>query len=192
MALAFAANALSPRGLTLTRNYFPTARAITAPGPVAGSGTILGDTNRVLPALEPLAQQLKQEGLGLADSNLVTRLYQDARYQTGSIVFVDARDDDHYQRGHIPGAYQLDYYHPAPFLGTVLPACQIAEQIVVYCNGGDCEDSKHTAIFLRDAGVPASKLFVYAGGITEWLTNGSPVETGTRQSGTLLEQKREK
>jgi rhodanese-related sulfurtransferase len=189
-ALAFAANALSPRGLTLTRNYFPTAHAVTVPGSGNGSGAITGDASRVPSGLDLLSQQLRQEGLGLADSNLVIRLFQDPRYQTGSIIFVDARDDDHYQRGHIPGAYQLDYYHPAPFLGTVLPACQIAEQIVVYCNGGDCEDSKHTAIFLRDAGVPASKLFVYAGGITEWLTNGSPVETGSRQSGTLLEQKR--
>ena len=40
---------------------------------------------------------------------------------------------------------------------------------------------------LRDAGVPRASLFVYVGGITEWKSNGLPVETGARRSGQLLQ-----
>ncbi len=184
MVLAFAANSVSPRGLTLSRNYFPAPRqGASSGGEVANSNTQAGQTN-ALSAQETVASQLRQEGLGLADSNRAKTFFSDSRYAQGLIIFIDARDDEHYQRGHIPGAYQLDYYHPGSYLATVLPVCQTAEQIVVYCNGGDCEDSKHTAIFLRDAGVPASKLFVYAGGISEWMTNGLPVEIGSRKDGS--------
>ena len=45
--------------------------------------------------------------------------------------------------------------------------CQAAEQVVVYCTGGECEDSDTAAILLRDAGVPTAKLFVYGGGFAE-------------------------
>ena len=53
-----------------------------------------------------------------------------------------------------------------------------------YCNGGDCDDSEHAAIMLRDSiGIPKEKVFVYGGGITEWATNGLPIELGPRNSG---------
>jgi len=187
--LAFAANSLSPRGLSLSRNYFPGGHA-TGSAMGIPLNAAAGQTNPVTgPSFEALAAQLRQEGLGLADSNEVSRLFHDPRMQQGLVMFIDARDDEHYKNGHIPGAYQLDFYHPGPYLGTVLPMCQVAEQIVVYCNGGDCEDSRHTALFLRDAGIPGTKLLVYAGGIGEWVANGMPVETGERNSGVLVEKK---
>jgi rhodanese-related sulfurtransferase len=59
----------------------------------------------------------------------------------------------------------------------------------VYCTGGDCEDSEFTAIFLRDVGIPKEKLFVYGGGMTDWTTNGLPVEIGGRKSGNFRHTK---
>ena len=91
----------------------------------------------------------------------------------------------HYQQGHIPGAYEFDPYRPEKYFGDVLPVCQKAEQIVVYCNGGDCDDSESAALLLRDVGIPNQKLFVYGGGMAEWITNSLPVETGARNSGNL-------
>jgi glucose-6-phosphate-specific signal transduction histidine kinase len=82
-------------------------------------------------------------------------------------------------------AYQLDHYYPERYLPTVLPACQTAQRIVVYCNGGDCEEGEFTALTLRSAGLPAERLGVYFGGMTEWATNGLPVELGARKSGNL-------
>ena len=51
--------------------------------------------------------------------------------------------------------------------------------VVVYCKGGDCEDS----IFLaRDLvykhAVPLESLYIYEGGMNDWNTNGSPVQSG--------------
>ena len=84
-----------------------------------------------------------------------------------------------------PGAYEFDPYHPEKYFPAVLPVCRAAEQIVVYCNGGDCDDSKTAALLLRDMGLTNRKIFVYGGGITEWTTNHQPVETGARNSGNV-------
>lgn len=178
LAVALAANALSPRGLKLARNYSP-GRALTIARSLPA-----GVTNATASA-QLLAAQFRSEGLQLADSNLVTTLFADPKRQQDLVVFVDARDDDHYQAGHVPGAFQLDHYHPENYLATVLPVCQTAQKIVVYCKGGSCEDSEQTAIFLRDAGIPRDKLFVYAGGFDEWSANKQPIETGSRNSGQL-------
>ncbi|HWI57095.1 MAG TPA: rhodanese-like domain-containing protein [Bacillota bacterium] len=186
--VAFTANALSPRGLKLSRNYFPkpapSVPAITPAAPATNAGPKAGATNTASPA-ELLAARLREKGLVLVDSNRVSELFRDPRWEQDLVVFIDARDDPHYQGGHIPNAYQFDYYHPENYLATVLQVCQIAERIVVYCNGGNCEDSELAATMLRDAGIPKDKLLVYGGGMTEWTTNGLPVELGQRKSGNL-------
>jgi rhodanese-related sulfurtransferase len=178
-ALAFAANELSPRGLTLTRNYSP-GSAVAAVRAGANSPPTNGPS-----MVQQLERQLAAEGLQLAQSNQTVQLFRESRKEQGLIIFVDARDDEHYQAGHIPGAFQLDHFHPEKYLGMALPACQAAQRIVVYCKGGNCEDSEQTALFLRDAGIPRDRLFVYAGGFDEWLANHLPVELGERQSGKI-------
>jgi rhodanese-related sulfurtransferase len=135
--------------------------------------------------LDAVAARLQQQGLQLITSNGVVELFRDARYEQGLVAFIDARDDHHYQAGHIPGAWQFNHYRPEQYLPAVLPLCFNAQKIVVYCNGGACEDSEFAAIMLRDVGIQREKLFVYAGGITEWMSNGLPVEVGVRRSGVL-------
>ena len=179
-ALSFAANALSPLGLKLSRNYFPAKIALPA-GTNATAIRATADSGQ-----DQLAARLQAEGFGLFNSNQVAQLMADPRFGLNLVLIIDARDDEHYQKGHIPGAFQLDHYHPEKYLATVLPLCVQAEQIVLYCHGGDkCEDSEFTAILLRDAGIPKEKLFVYGGGITEWCANANQVETGLRKSGQL-------
>lgn len=188
--LAFAANAFSPRGLALARNYFPGDRS--RPLVVFGSNqvaTISSRTNAATGKPDLVAEQVRAEGLRLVDGNQMASLFRDPRCEQGLLVIVDARSDEHYQEGHIPGAYQLDHFHPERYLGTTLPACQTAEQILVYCNGGTCDDSLQTAIFLRDAGIPRERLFIYVGGIAEWQAKGLPVETGARKSGSVQPSK---
>ncbi len=184
---AFAANAVSPRGLRLARNYFPGRAPISLP---AATTTRLapssGETNLALAsAVNPLAARLQAKGLQLVESHQMAQLFRDPRYEQELVVFIDARDDQHYQEGHIPGAYQFNHYRAENYLATVLPVCQTAEQIVVYCTGGDCEDSEFAALFLRDVGIPQEKLFVYGAGMSEWNTSGLPVEMGARKSGNF-------
>ncbi len=183
-ALAFAANALSPRGLQLSRNYFPgTALTPSVPPSSTNAASITAGTNS---PIESLAARLRDNGLQLADSNLVVRLFRDPRREQDGVVFIDARDEEHYRAGHIPGAYHFDRFHPENYLTNVVQVCLTAQEIVFYCNGGDCDDSEHAAIMLRDSlALPKEKVFVYGGGIAEWAANGLPIELGARYSGEI-------
>ena len=183
------ANYFSPRGLGLKQNYFP-ARMANLSRPVSTDTNANGQSSQsnavAIPNVEtdsPAALRLRQNNLKMVDVAQIWRLFHDSRYQQHLIVFIDARDDKHYAEGHIPGAFQFDHYHPEKYLESIFPVCQSAEQVVVYCTGGDCEDSEDAAIMLRDAGIANEKLFVYSGGITEWTAKKFPIETGAQPAG---------
>jgi rhodanese-related sulfurtransferase len=186
-AFAFAANRISPRGLALARDYFPTGTnevvpAVTLAVPVGEPP----DTN---PAVRSFVQipttPTQGRGWQLIDDRQAVQLLHDSHLRPGAIVFIDARDEEHYLGGHVPGAYEFDPYYPEKYFPAVLPVCRAAEQIVVYCSGGDCDDSQKAALLLRDMGLTNQKIFVYGGGITEWTTTHQPVETGGRNSGNV-------
>jgi len=180
--IAFAANALSPRGLKLTQDYF---HGETAPVPRAKAKPTQTIANSTNSSADPVVARLKEKGLQVVNGEQASELFHDPLYQQGGIIFIDARNDEHYQGGHIPGAYQFDNYHPENYMGIIFPVCQAAQRIVVYCTGGNCEDSQFAALTLRDAQIPNEKLFVYTGGITEWTNRGYTVEFGERNSGKI-------
>jgi rhodanese-related sulfurtransferase len=178
--LALAANHYSPRGLALTRNYFPEGIGSAMRG-VPDAGT----NGKALSSASSPAGSEKAKEWQWIDRPQAVQLFHDSHLKLGAIVFIDARDEEHYLGGHIPGAYEFDPYHPEKYFPAVMPACRAAAQIVVYCYGGDCDDSKSAAHLLREVGIPNGKLFIYAGGITDWSTNRQPVEIGARNSGSL-------
>lgn len=188
--LAFVFNAVSPAGLELTRNYFPGAIRPAAAAVATTNRAVAGGGTNVSPlfAEDLFAARLKAKDLQLVVRDQAWQLFQDPRYSHNLIVFVDARDDAHYQAGHIPGAHAFDHYRATESLASVLAVCQAAERVVVYCDGGDCEDSEFAAVLLRESGVPNAKLAVYPGGFTEWQSNALPVELGARRSGVLREK----
>jgi rhodanese-related sulfurtransferase len=182
---ALFANRLSPVGLSLKRDYFARQR----------HPTITTNTGKSSAAPDPreshetaLEERLRSKGLIVIATKEAEQLFRDPQYEQELIVFVDARNDRHYQEGHIPGAYQFDHYYPEKYLPMVLPACMNATKVVVYCTGGKCEDSEFAAATLVEAGIPASNIAVYVGGITDWLAEKGPIETGTRKSGVLRTQ----
>jgi rhodanese-related sulfurtransferase len=183
--LAFAANKMSPQGIELTRDYFP-ATKLTSPSVSPGTNQAAVSSAATNSALELVIARLKANGLQLADSNQVVELFHDPRREQDGVMFIDSRDEDHYRAGHIPGAYLFDRFRPENYLTNVVQVCLTAQQIIFYCNGGECDDSLHAAIYLRDGiGMQKEKVFVYGGGFTEWTNAGLPYELGSRNSGEL-------
>lgn len=95
------------------------------------------------------------------------------------IVFVDSRTDSHYRDGHIPGAVLLSHFH----LGRDWPAAQgavyAAGAIVIYCAGGDCDDSENLAkALVMEKGIPQERIYVYRGGMKDWEGQGRPIAKG--------------
>lgn len=94
-------------------------------------------------------------------------------------VLIDARDADHYSAGHIPGAYLLDNYNLEDTLDTALPAMQAAGFVIVYCKGGDCEDSIFLATDLvYRHGIEKEVIYIYEGGTEQWEAEGHPLKEG--------------
>jgi len=193
-ALGFAANAISPRGLKLTRNYFPggSRHTVSSPAPVSnpGQASTNSPATQTSSATSSAEQQaiarLQQKGLQIANDDQVLSLFHDPGYEQGLVIFIDARNEEHFQQGHIPGAYQFYHVYPEKSLPTIMPACSAAQQILVYCNGGDCELSEFAADFLINSlQVPQNKILIYAGGINAWQARKLPIETGARKSGQI-------
>ena len=185
-SFALIANAVSPRGLRISRDYFHLAdspRAVATPAKPAPSGANHDSPDQLL------AASLKAVGLGLIGGDEALRLFHDPRREQDLVLFIDAREEDLYAAGHIPGAFEFNHFHPEKYITAVVPACQIAQQIVVYCNGGSCDESKFAALTLRDylPDISKTNLLIYGGGMTEWSTNGLPIELGERNSGRLLD-----
>jgi rhodanese-related sulfurtransferase len=181
LGVALLANQLSPRGLALTRDYFGSS----ARGEPAAAGPSSAAPNRAVSDARGPEPGLNREGIRAVHLDEVLRWQADPRRERGLIVFVDARADHAFRDGHIPGAIQFDPFYPGKRLTEVLAACSLADQVVIYCNGGDCTDSSLVAHLLRDAGVPVARLAVFVGGISEWKTHRSPLEVGGRNSGDL-------
>jgi len=97
----------------------------------------------------------------------------DAMFAKEMAVFVDSRDEEKYNAGHIPGAVHLpvDGYRTkkVPF---AMPKGLL---LVVYCDGGDCELSHELADILVERGY--QKVRIYTGGYEEWTQLSMPVET---------------
>ena len=86
---------------------------------------------------ESIEARLQAKNLGMVTLAEVQDLFQDPRYETEQVVFVDARSRRYYEEGHLPGAFHLDHFYPEETLAEVLPAALMAEVVMVYCNGGD-------------------------------------------------------
>jgi rhodanese-related sulfurtransferase len=98
-------------------------------------------------------------------------------------LFLDARRTSVYEQGHITGArtysvWEADIDDKVNKLYEERndPRAQL-QPIVIYCSGGDCEDSHMLAQKLW--GVQFNNLYVYKDGFPDWQKRGGPAKTGS-------------
>lgn len=110
------------------------------------------------------------------DFDDVLALVNDPMTAAGLNVLVDARDDDHYSEGRIAGALQCFPHEVDRYVDRIRDAVLNAEKVIVYCSGGDCEDSIFMCRELLNMSVPYENVFLYPGGWKEWVARGGPTE----------------
>jgi rhodanese-related sulfurtransferase len=99
----------------------------------------------------------------------------------GDVVFLDVRRRAQYARGHVPGAYCLPRNDPAA-LEALLPVIRKAFAVVIYCHGGDCEDSIFTAEdLIYRHGIEPVTIWIYEPGWEEWLRAGGARREGAER-----------
>lgn len=176
LVVGLGVNAVRARNsINLGRDYFQKPPVIVPPAPAPPQGAAQ-DPNAPAKPNGPTTDQPFQV-VTLED---VLKLFGDPKTTAGIYVFIDARADEPFQSGHIPGAVQCDYYRQTD-LESVLPRLYGAEKIIVYCNGGDCEDSLHLCGELYSSQIPWGSMYLFKGGWHEWLQSGQRVETVPRQ-----------
>lgn len=172
----------------------PASRAADTQMTASGGGGETGGRNTAKTGTDPseqmtedeMVQRLRDLGFQALYHHEVVDIFSSPYRADGLYVIIDARTEQHYRSGHIPGAYHLDHYYLDRTVGKVLEACRMADKIVVYCNGGVCEDSELAVGDLLERGIPFDRLYIYAGGFTMWAGDGMQYEVGEHNSGELV------
>ncbi len=89
-------------------------------------------------------------------------------------IFIDARPDDDYEKGHIKGARSLPRHEVDQRLMSVTEDISTDTPIITYCDGESCELSHDVANFLVDMGF--SNVRILVNGWTKWKEADLPIE----------------
>ncbi len=93
--------------------------------------------------------------------------------------FIDARKLEDYRKGHVKGSFRMaeaDFQFGNPPMLAAIPR---DATLVVYCNGGNCDESEQVAKLINGSGY--QKVYVLHDGIPGWQAMGYPSETGDGQ-----------
>jgi rhodanese-related sulfurtransferase len=147
IALAMLVNFLSPSSIALVGQWDTTQGVITA-SPSGNEKEKPEEINSVARAMEI--------------------------FDSGNVLFVDARSSDNYEDGHIPGAISLPVGQFDEQIESFLNQHPPDAFIVTYCSGRTCEDSHNLAQLLSDVGYTHLRVFI--DGFPGWKAEGYPVE----------------
>lgn len=145
--LAFVVNTFSPRGIALVGQW-DTAKGVITADP------------------QPDAERKMEE----IDSVTWAKEIFDKNH----VLFVDARSQDDYERGHIVGAVSLPLGQFDEKIESFLSKHALDQPMVTYCSGRTCEDSHNLARLLLEAGFTDIRVFI--DGFPGWEAEGHPIE----------------
>lgn len=147
VVLALTVNFISPRGIALIGQW-DTAKGVITADPQMAEERKLQEIDSVAWAKEI--------------------------YDKGHVLFVDARSQNNYEQGHIPGAVSLPLGQFDEMIESFLSKHALDQPMVTYCSGRTCEDSHHLARLLLEAGFTDVRVFI--DGFPGWEAEGYPVE----------------
>lgn len=133
------------------------------------------EAKKEAPAPEKKKDRLPPKERGKVSSISITDLF--TLQQSGNVLIYDARPSVLFREGHIPGAINMPKSIVDDVITVRAPELKAAKaankQIVVYCSGVLCADSRTVAHHLASAGYSSS---IFNGGWDEWKTAGLPSE----------------
>ena len=119
----------------------------------------------------PNTPENREEGVfvEITDVEVAKRLFD-----SGTVLFVDARSDDVYREGHIKDAVSLPYGKFSETIEGFKKRYPLSTSIVTYCSGISCRDSHELGKHLLMAGYENIKIFI--GGYPAWEQRDYPSE----------------
>jgi rhodanese-related sulfurtransferase len=97
-----------------------------------------------------------------------------ALFRNNTAVFIDARPESLYDKGHIKGALCLPWHQADEKCLDVIENIPPGKHIITYCDGATCDLCDKLAAFLCDFGFEDVRALV--NGWTIWQNNNLPVD----------------
>ncbi len=132
-------------------------------------------SSRGIPLMGPVPQPPNTEGVKRIALEEAYRLFRERRS-----VFVDARSEEEFRAGHIPGAHFLNHDNFEESVSTFRDLIPSDTVLVTYCSGEGCGSSREVAELLHEEGFSDIRLF--SGGWDRWKQKGYPEEPGRAPS----------
>ena len=126
----------------------------------------LKKTVEVVSSMEGLNLDSIEPSITGIDITLAKKLFAE------NTVFVDARAEEYYVNGHIPGAICNDDFDT--LLEELEDTINSDESFVVYCSDDDCGSSEDLSYELQSYGY--NKILLFKGGWKEWVDADMPKE----------------
>jgi rhodanese-related sulfurtransferase len=118
-------------------------------------------------SMDPAQESVQDGEISLHDAAL--------RHASGEAVFLDAREAEEYELGHIQGALSLSVFTFAQDF-PALKAGLEGKTVITYCDGEHCKLSQDLADQLTAHGI--RNVFVLKNGWSLWQNDGLPTATG--------------
>jgi rhodanese-related sulfurtransferase len=122
---------------------------------------------RRLPLITP-AKAAPAEFIALEQAKLI--------WQGGAAFFLDAREPADYAAGHIGNAFNLPAQSFTQHFGRIAPMLTPESELILYCDGKDCDLSHRLAATLRQHGY--TNIHILFNGWTEWREARLPITPG--------------
>jgi len=176
----------APATTTIVVPTATTATTTPPPKPAPKTTTAPATTTAPPPAPAPAPPPAKPNIARFSahpDKPYVEIAFNDVKaLHDAGVLFLDARRTSVYEQGHVAGARPFSVWESdiddkvrKLFDERGEPAQQ-AQPIVVYCSGGDCEDSHMLAQKLW--GIQFNNVYVYKDGFPDWQKRGGAIHTG--------------
>ena len=137
---------------------------------VRNDGLPLIATKQIIEGGQSTADSLLAETTLLFQPVMIDLVIAKTFYDQG-VLFIDARDDKEFREGHIAGS-KLAPANP----GEILRWATEDDPVVTYCSGGECDLSMNLANELMGEDWGFARVFVFDGGLPQWIEAGYPVE----------------
>jgi len=145
--VAFGFNYFSPNGIALVGQWDTSRGVVTA---------------------------LKKNDVVMDELEIGDISYAKALYDTGNVLFVDARSEEAYHDGHIKRAVSLPVGQYDEQIDTFLELYDLDRPMITYCSGRTCEDSLQLARLLMERGY--MNVSVMIDGFPGWEAEGYPID----------------
>jgi rhodanese-related sulfurtransferase len=169
----------APAATTATQPTATAAIETVGLNPKAKTPAAPATTTNPAPAPQPPAREFTVH----PDKPYIEIAFNDVKtLHDKNALFLDARRTSVYEQGHIPGARTYSVWESdiddkvQKLFAERSDTSAQALPIVIYCSGGDCEDSHMLAQKLW--GIQFNNVYVYKDGFPDWQQHGAPVHTG--------------